>query len=275
MSSAITINFDDLKYNLYDILGLTKDASENRIKKTFRKLVIELHPDKNKDANDELYNHVIIANQVLTSKNLRNDYDNFLDETKKKDSFLDLKNNFDSQIKEIEKLFPEKEEAKNLFSNKIKELNNKHGFSANDDSGNILNKYENIKKKRDQISIPQERIANTKDFNNKFENKKESGVFAEQIVVANPNSNLGTYQPNDGLATIGDYSNLYSEDTISTGAYTSLDMAFKIQKINTSVKDKTLEQRMKEYKSETTQFNNRKPNDFSSRTFNDWNPKET
>jgi molecular chaperone DnaJ len=56
MSSAITINFDDLKYNLYDILGLTKDASENRIKKTFRKLVIELHPDKNKDANDELYN---------------------------------------------------------------------------------------------------------------------------------------------------------------------------------------------------------------------------
>ena len=231
MSSAITINFDDLKYNLYDILGLTKDASENRIKKTFRKLVIELHPDKNKDANDELYNHVIIANQVLTSKNLRNDYDNFLDETKKKDSFLDLKNNFDSQIKEIEKLFPEKEEAKNLFSNKIKELNNKHGFSANDDSGNILNKYENIKKKRDQISIPQEKIANTKDFNNKFENKKESGVFAEQIVVANPNSNLGTYQPNDGLASIGDYSNLYSEDTISTGAYTSLDMAFKIQKI--------------------------------------------
>jgi len=275
MSSAITINFDDLKYNLYDILGLTKDASENRIKKTFRKLVIELHPDKNKDANDELYNHVIIANQVLTSKNLRNDYDNFLNETKKKDSFLDLKNNFDSQIKEIEKLFPEKEEAKNLFSNKIKELNNKHGFSANDDSGNILNKYENIKKKRDLISIPQERIANTKDFNNKFENKKESGVFSEQIIIANPNSNLGTYQPNDGLASIGDYSNLYSEDTISTGAYTSLDMAFKIQKINTSVKDKTLEQRMKEYKSETTQFNNRKPNDFSSTTFNDWNSKET
>jgi len=272
MSNAIvSINFADLKYDLYQILGLTKEASDNRIKKTFRKVVLELHPDKNKDANEELYNHVIIANQVLTNSQLRKDYDAFLEDSLKKDSFLDLKNNFDSQIKEMEKFFPVKEEAKSSFTNKIDELNKKHGFNSANDSKDIMNQYNKVKTNRkSQINIPQERITNTKDFNSKFENKKESGIFDEQIIVANPNSNLGTYQPNDGLATIGDYSNLYAEDTVSTGAYTSLDMAFKIQKINTDVKEKTLDQRMKEYKSQTTQFSNRNPNDFSSRSFNDW-----
>jgi curved DNA-binding protein CbpA len=264
----VSINFADLKYDLYQILGLSKEASDNRIKKTFRKLVLELHPDKNKDANEELYNHVIIANQVLTNSQLRKDYDAFLDESSKKDSFLDLKKNFDSQIKEVEKFFPVKEEAKGLFTNKIDELNKKHGFNTENDSKDIMSQYNNAKTNRkSQINIPQERISNTKDFNAKFENKKESGVFGEQLIVANANNNLGTYQPNDGLATIGDYSNLYAEDTVSTGAYTSLDMAFKIQKINTDVKEKTLDQRMIEYKNQTTQFSNRNPNDFSSRNF--------
>ena len=267
----VSINFADLKYDLYQILGLTKEASDNRIKKTFRKVVLELHPDKNKDANEELYNHVIIANQVLTNSQLRKDYDAFLEDSLKKDSFLDLKNNFDSAIKDMEKFFPVKEEAKGLFTNKIDELNKKHGFNSSGDSKDIMSQYNQVKTSRkSQINIPQERISNTKDFNSKFENKKESGVFGEQIVVANPNSNLGTYQPNDALATIGDYSNLYAEDTVSTGAYTSLDMAFKIQKINTDVKEKTLDERMKEYKNQTTQFSNRNPNDFSSRSFNDW-----
>jgi len=270
-NTIVSINFADLKYDLYEILGLSREASDNRIKKTFRKLVLELHPDKNKDANEELYNHVIIANQVLTNTQLRKDYDAFLNESSKKDSFLDLKNNFDSQIKEMDKFFPVKEEAKGLFTNKIDELNKKHGFNTENDSKDIMNQYNKIKSNRkSQISIPQEKISNTKDFNAKFENKKESGIFGEQIVVANPNNNLGTYQSNDGLATIGDYSNLYAEDTISTGAYTSLDMAFKIQKINTTGKEKTLDERMKEYKSQTTQFSNRNPNDFSSRSFNDW-----
>jgi DnaJ-class molecular chaperone len=238
----VSINFPDLKYDLYEILGLTREASDNRIKKTFRKLVLELHPDKNKDANDELYNHVIIANQVLTNPQLRKDYNAFLDESTKKDSFLDLKNNFDSQIKDMDKFFPVKEEAKGTFKNKIEELNKKHGFDSGNDSKDIMNQYNKVKSNRkSQINIPQERIMNTKDFNSKFENKKETGVFADQLIVTNSNTSLGTYQQNDGLASIGDYSNLYAEDTVSTGAYTSLDMAFKIQKINTEIKEKTLD----------------------------------
>jgi len=268
MSNPVIFNFDDLKYNLYEMLGLTKQASENRIKKTIKKLMLELHPDKNKDTKDELLQHLYSAKDILGDEKKRKEYDDFLENTI---TPLDLKSNFTAQKKDIEKFFPVKEEAESSFLNKIEESNKKHGFSANSDSGNIMNKYETIKKNRNsQISIPQEQITNTKDFNSKFENKKDSGKFNEQIIVSNPNSSLGTYQPNDGLATIGDYSNLYAEDSVSTGSYTSLDMAFKMQKINTEYKEKSLEQRMKEYKNDTTQFSNRKPNDFSSRTFNDW-----
>ena len=42
----IEINFDQLKFNLYDLLGVTKDSSTKKIKKAFRALIVKFHPDK-------------------------------------------------------------------------------------------------------------------------------------------------------------------------------------------------------------------------------------
>ena len=129
----------------------------------------------------------------------------------------------------------------------------------------------NIKKNRGQINIPQERISGNSDFNSKFENRKDNGTFNDQLITINQtNSSLAAYQPNDGLASINDYSSLYLEDSISTGGFTSLDLAFKLHKVDTNVKPKTLEEKMKEYKSVTTNLSSRKPVDYSSTKFEDW-----
>ena len=263
----VTINFNELKFNLYEILGLTNEASENRIKKSFKKLLIELHPDKNPDSNEEIFNHIIIANQVLSNSILRKDYDNYLQEKDKQILHTDLKNNFDSVIKDVEKLFPIKEDAHKKFKTKIEELNNKHGVN-NLNSKNVMTQYEQLKKMRDsQVSITQEKISNRDDFNQKFESRKDIGIFNTQIIQ---NSTLGTYQPNDALVGISDYSKLYIEDNISTGSYTSLNTAFKIQNIDSNISEKSLKERIEEYKNQTNLYSTRKQNDFSSKKFDDW-----
>lgn len=267
----VTINFNELKFNLYEVLGLTNEASESRIKKSYKKLLIELHPDKNPDSNEEIFNHIIIANQVLGNPILRKDYDNYLKEKDNKILHTDLKNNFDTVIKDVDKLFPIKEEATKKFKTKIEELNNMHGVTCDLDSKNVMGQYEQLKKMRDlNISIPQEKISNRDDFNQKFESRKDTGTFNTQIISVNPNSTLGTYQPNDALVGIGDYSKLYLEDNVSTGSYTSLNMAFKIQKFDSNISEKSVKEKMEEYKNQTNQYNNRKQNDFSSKKFDDW-----
>jgi len=239
-----TIDFNDLKFNLYDILGLQPDTTEEKIKKSFKKLVLELHPDKNPESNDEIYNHVIMANQILSNKNARKDYDNFLDNKNKKTSHIDLKNEYENAMSNIDSYFPKKEEATDKFKSKIEELNKKHGVVS---ENNTMKQYNEIKKSRDSgITIPQEKISSNADFNKKFETKKEHFFVDNNVLIPNDNTNLETYQPNDVLTTIGDYSKLYSDGSVSTGTYTSLDLAFKIQKI-TPFQEKSVKERMEDY----------------------------
>ena len=66
------------KRDYYDVLGLSRNASEEDIKKAFRKLALEFHPDRNRsDGAEGRFKEVNEAYQVLSDSKKRADYDRF------------------------------------------------------------------------------------------------------------------------------------------------------------------------------------------------------
>jgi molecular chaperone DnaJ len=61
--------------NYYDILGVSKTASQDEIKKAYRKKAIEHHPDKGGDEN--LFKEAAEAYEVLSDPEKRKNYDTF------------------------------------------------------------------------------------------------------------------------------------------------------------------------------------------------------
>ncbi len=63
--------------NYYEILGVSKDATQEEIKKVYRKLAIEYHPDKNPQG-EEKFKQIAEAYDVIGDETKRRDYDNRL-----------------------------------------------------------------------------------------------------------------------------------------------------------------------------------------------------
>ena len=72
-----------MEKNLYDILGVSKDATKDEIKKAYRKLSLKYHPDRHtgdtpeeQKKNEELFKDVAHAYDVLGNPEKRAQYDN-------------------------------------------------------------------------------------------------------------------------------------------------------------------------------------------------------
>ena len=62
--------------NYYEILGLDKNASEEDVKKAFRKLAHKYHPDK-KGGDEKKFKEINEAYQILSDKKKREQYDKY------------------------------------------------------------------------------------------------------------------------------------------------------------------------------------------------------
>lgn len=206
--------FCNIKYNLYEILNVPQDCNENIIKKSYLKLIKKFHPDKNNKIEEEIYFHIIYANQILMNEELRKQYDEYIKETH---DFNKLKTNFKKNIDN------EESKAASLisFNEKVNELNNKHGYNQN---------MENQKVERQDINIIKDiNPKDIKEFNEIFLKKKNSSLKDQIIEYKGEPMEISTYISNDKYSFISDLDKLYIDDTYSNN---SLEIAFTIQPFN-------------------------------------------
>lgn len=67
------------KRDYYEILGVSKNADKNEIKKAYRKIALKYHPDKNPDDKEaeEKFKEAAEAYEVLSKEDKRSKYDQF------------------------------------------------------------------------------------------------------------------------------------------------------------------------------------------------------
>jgi len=67
-----------IKRDYYEVLGINRDASHEDIKKAFRKLAFQYHPDRNHDANaSDKFKEINEAYEVLSDEDKRAAYDRY------------------------------------------------------------------------------------------------------------------------------------------------------------------------------------------------------
>lgn len=225
-----TNDFSKLKYNLYTLLNIKEDSTIKQIKKSYKKLIIQFHPDKCSKLEEDIFYNITLAYQILSNDVQRYNYDNFLKNKHNQKSSYELKNDFNNNKNILKEYVPKTmKEAHIDYQEKIKYFENKHSINIQ----NFKETKSNLKKlktSRDQLeSIKKENFKNTGDFNSSFKLRKQTGEFNDQIIKINPNQKIVCYQETElqnNYASIHDYEKIYTEDTIQTNKYSSLDRAF-------------------------------------------------
>eukprot|EP00794_Sanderia_malayensis_P011750 gene11750-12970_t len=88
--------------DFYDILGVDKDAGENELKKRYRKLALQFHPDKNKAPGaSEAFKKIGTAFGVLSDPSKRERYDQYGEEMGPAQTHRGRYNDFENEFEDI------------------------------------------------------------------------------------------------------------------------------------------------------------------------------
>jgi curved DNA-binding protein CbpA len=203
---------DELKYNLYDILGVSKNASEENIKTNYTQLIKNFHPDRSSKLSLDIYHHILSAGSILLDKHKRKSYNNLIDN--KTNTFTDLKSKYN------DKHLPTKYAVS--YEEKNKELEEKHGYSkAKTYSYKPISElYYYEKNQRDTNEtcsvLNEDEIKRIKEEINNHTITEYKGPIMEQSSTI-----IG-----DSYTLLEDINVLYKEDNIITPTFTSINLVF-------------------------------------------------
>jgi curved DNA-binding protein CbpA len=246
------INFNSLEFNLYELLNLPTNCTIEDVKKKFRKLIKQFHPDKITTVEEKIYYNITVANHILGNEESRKRYDMWLLGSHK--SHSSLKDGFQDALAGVQQYFPQsKEEAAAQFQKDMDDLANRHG-AFKEDKRKLHDIYKEKERERGKVNIAREDFSSMDDFNNKFAERKKNGLYCDKIVKRNNEIQPFTFGSSSNYAELKDFHNVYKKDS-------QIQYAFQLMPVaDDSFNDKSMKERMDEYNNMTNMFKKEKPN---------------
>lgn len=120
----------------YKILGVSRDATERKVKKAFRELAKKYHPDKNKSKEAEnKFREIAEAYEVLSDEKKRKQYDRYGEEgMKEQPGFEGFKFNFDDFFGGFGGFGQKKHNSGNGFKFSFDDVFDNHDHDEDEDS---------------------------------------------------------------------------------------------------------------------------------------------
>lgn len=190
----------------YKILGLSKNCSENDIKKSYRKLALKWHPDRNpqnkKEAEDN-FKKISESYQVLSDKKLRKEYDmggniNIQNQNNNFDPF-DIFDTFFNDNFDFINQFNRKRYSNNFFyptSDFINQIHEKRYSNNFSNPTSDFNSFSNFSSRKESIRIMNgQSVKETviEENNKKTESYEVNGILQKKVITENGKSKVYYY----------------------------------------------------------------------------------
>ena len=259
MNNYSTVNeysFNELEFNLYELLDLPIECSIEDIKKKFKKTIKKFHPDKISEIEEKLYYNITIANHILSNIDTRKKYDNWL--LKSNMNHNSLKNNFSKEINEVKLSLPKtQKEAQVSFMETSQRLAQRHGnyMEDNRSMSSIYKEKEIIR--RNVPEIVQENFSSMKEFNKKFSERKVNGIYCDKLVKNENNIIPYKFGENNNFTEIKNFDKIYIKDTQLEEAFTLLSID-EIDYGENGENTDNIENKISEYNNNTRKLNGKK-----------------